>query len=86
MGRSFVLDSCNNWVHIDENWFYIQIDGRWAWLLQNESKEGDPIAKNKMFIPKIMFLAVVGRPQRRSDGTQFNDLLGISPFVTPKSA
>ena len=33
-----------------------------------------------------MFLAVVGRPHRRLDGTQFNGLLGIWTFVTTKSA
>ena len=33
-----------------------------------------------------MFLALVGRPHQKYDGTQFNGLLGIWPFVTTKSA
>ena len=58
------MDPCINLVYIDKKWFYIQIDGRQEWLLQNEAKEGAPIAKNKRFTPKIMILAAVGRPHR----------------------
>ena len=55
--------------------FYIQIDGKQSWLLQNKAKEGASIANNKRCIPKIMFLAAVGGPHQRSNGIQFNGVV-----------
>ena len=56
MGRSFVLDPYINWVHIDEKWLYIQIDGRRVWLLQNESKKEFLLLRIKGLYPRLCFL------------------------------
>ena len=42
---------------------------------------GDDTAQHKSHIPKIMFLAAIGKPHTLPDGTQFNGKIGIWPLT-----
>ena len=68
-------------VHVDEKWFYAMKDGSRVWLLPTEDRIPPPQTQNKGSIPKVMFIAAVARPQKRPDGTWFDGLVGIWPFV-----
>ena len=52
-----------NTIHIDEKWFFMTRLNRKEYLTQNEEPMAKAV-KNKNFIPKIMFLAAVARPQK----------------------
>ena len=68
-------------VHVDEKWFYAMKEGSRVWLLPTEDRISPPQTQNKGSIPKVMFIAAVARPQKRPDGTWFDGLVGIWPFV-----
>ena len=42
---------------------------------------GDDTAQHKSHIPKIMFLAAIGKPHTLPDGTQCNGKIGTWPFT-----
>ncbi|CAM9865112.1 unnamed protein product [Discosporangium mesarthrocarpum] len=57
------MDNLCNWVHVDENWFYILKDGKGVYLHPTEPlPKKTPQAQNKNFIPKLMFLVAVAHP------------------------
>jgi hypothetical protein len=75
--------------HLDEKWFYVDKLRRRVYLTEDEPP---PLVqwKNKNFIEKIMFLAVVGRPikvselgEERDDGDWYWDgKVSFHPLVT----
>ena len=73
-------------IHIDEKWFYMDTNKRKFYL---EKDEPDPlrVSKSKRFVPKIMFLAAVSRPQwDKNKRSKFNGKIGIWPLVTKEKA
>lgn len=70
-----------DYIHIDEKWFNITKEKTTFYALP---KEPDPYrtAQSKAHIPKIMFLAAVGRPRFGNDGAVLWDgKIGIFPFT-----
>ncbi|CAM9306190.1 unnamed protein product [Discosporangium mesarthrocarpum] len=68
-----------DWVHVDDNLFYVMNDGRGIYLHPEEDAPKPPRAQNKRFIIKVMFLAAVARPRMISDGVWFDGKIGIWP-------
>jgi hypothetical protein len=68
-------------VHIDEKWFYLMRNKRTYYVLPHESTP-HRTCKSKRFVPKVMFMAAVVRPQydlhRRC---WFDGKIGIWPFI-----
>ncbi|CAN0387910.1 unnamed protein product [Discosporangium mesarthrocarpum] len=62
-GARVVVDDMYDWVHVDENWFYVMKDGRGIYLHPEEDAPKPPRVQNKRFITKVMFLAAVARPR-----------------------
>ena len=81
VGRKWEFCDFENTIHIDEKWFYLMKDAQKVWVLPEDGRPGAPKAQNKAFIKKLMFLAAVGRPHKRPNGSKFNGLIGIWPFV-----
>ncbi|VFQ95647.1 unnamed protein product [Cuscuta campestris] len=70
-----------DYIHIDEKWFNITKEKTTFYALPEEP---DPYrtAQSKAHIPKIMFLAAVGRPRFGNDGDVLWDgKIGIFPFT-----
>ncbi|VFQ63452.1 unnamed protein product [Cuscuta campestris] len=73
-------------IHIDEKWFEITKKNTTFYALPEES---DPYrtTQSKSFIPKIMFLAAVGRPRYGEGGDVLWDgKIGIFPFTFEQAA
>ncbi|XP_057770789.1 uncharacterized protein LOC131013599 [Salvia miltiorrhiza] len=71
-----------NTIHIDEKWFYLTKTSDRYYLLPDEI-EPYRACKSKRFIEKIMFIAVVSRPQYDNEGKMiFDGKFGIFPFTT----
>ncbi|RHY74159.1 hypothetical protein DYB38_013254 [Aphanomyces astaci] len=69
-------------VHLDEKWFNADKDRRKVYLTKGETPKGRA-CKSKRFIPKVMFLAAVARPQFDADGNLvFDGKIGMWPFIT----
>ncbi|KAF0701882.1 hypothetical protein AaE_016263 [Aphanomyces astaci] len=69
-------------VHLDEKWFNADKDLRKVYLTKGETPKGRA-CKSKRFIPKVMFLAAVARPQFNADGNLvFDGKIGMWPFIT----
>lgn len=68
-------------IHVDEKWFYVMKTASKFYLAACEA-EPHRTYKNKSFITKVIFLAVVGRPRWETSRNQhFNGKLGIWPFI-----
>ena len=80
-GRNFEFKNFCHTLHLDEKWFEAVRDGQKVWVLPDEGHIPAPKVQHKSFVKKIMFLAVVGRPHHRPDGTFFNGLVGVWPFA-----
>ncbi|ETV67858.1 hypothetical protein H257_15982 [Aphanomyces astaci] len=73
-------------VHLDEKWFNADKDRRKVYLTKGE-RIGRRACKSKRFIPKVMFLAAVARPQYDDAGNLiFDGKIGMWPFVTSTPA
>ena len=68
-------------IHIDEKWFYVMPMKRKIRMYPEDEYPGDFTAPHKSHIPKIMFLAAIGKPHTLPYGTQFNGKIGIWPFT-----
>ncbi|ETV75852.1 hypothetical protein H257_09827 [Aphanomyces astaci] len=69
-------------VHVNENWFNVDNDGRKVYLVRNEVVKRRA-CKSKRFIPKVMFLADVERPR---DDVDFDGKIGMWPYVSQVTA
>ncbi|VFQ95320.1 unnamed protein product [Cuscuta campestris] len=68
-------------IHIDEKWFEISKKSTTFYALPTEADTYRTV-QNKSFIPKIMFLAAVGRPRYGVDGElMWDGKIGIFPFT-----
>lgn len=80
------FQSMNNTIHIDEKWFFLTKDADKYYLLPVED-EPHRTCKSKRFIPKVMFMCAVARPQKGQNGDpDFDGKLGIFPFITKEPA
>jgi hypothetical protein len=72
-------------VFIDEKWFFLHQKSEKYYLLPDED---DPhrTAKNKNYIPKLMFLCVCARPRFRDGQCIFYGKIGYFPLVTYEPA
>ncbi|ETW02180.1 hypothetical protein H310_05748 [Aphanomyces invadans] len=69
-------------VHLDEKWFNADKDCHKEYLVEGE--EVQPRAcKSKRFIPNVMFLCAVARPQK---DVGFDGKIGLWPFVSQSPA
>ncbi|CAM9119586.1 unnamed protein product [Discosporangium mesarthrocarpum] len=75
-----------DWVHVDEKWFYVMKDGRGIYMHPEGVAPKPPMAQNKRFITKVMFLAAVARPRMISDGVWFDGKIGIWPIADAVAA
>ena len=80
-GRKIQFMDFRHTLHLDEKWFQAVTDGQKVWILQDEGHVPAPKVQSKLFIKKVMRLAVVGRPHHRPHGTYFDRSVGIWPFV-----
>ena len=66
-GRKYRKETWENWVDVDEKWFYTM-----ALRLLLKLPPGEPIPqryiRHKSHVPKTMFLAALGRPREGFDG------------------
>ena len=66
-GRKYRKETWENWVDVDEKWFYTM-----ALRLLLKIPPGEPIPqryiRHKSHVPKTMFLAALGRPREGFDG------------------
>ena len=67
-------------IDINEKWFYVVPMKRKIRMYPEDENPGDT-AQDKAHIPKIMFLAAIGKPHTLPDGTEFSGKVGIWPFV-----
>lgn len=82
-------DSHGNWtfiqlknvIHVDEKWFFLVKMCRKIRMYPGDDYPGDDTVHHKSHIPKIMFLAAVGSPHQKPDGTNFDGKIGIWPFI-----
>ncbi|VFQ79421.1 unnamed protein product [Cuscuta campestris] len=77
---------CYDYIHIDEKWFNLSKPKATFYTLPGED---DPyrITQSKTHIPKIIFLAAVGRPRFEVDGEVIWDgKIGIFPFTFEEAA
>jgi hypothetical protein len=80
------FQSCYNRVHVDETWIYLKQTSSKIRLLRNSVLPVNPTCKHKSHIVKVMFLAALGRPQRRPDGTWFDGKVCMLPCITQSPA
>ncbi|CAM9901585.1 unnamed protein product, partial [Pylaiella littoralis] len=76
-----VLHDFEDFVHVDEKWFYLFKDGQKFYLYDGEEP---PIRKvqSKRFITKIMFLAAVARPRwNHATNSLFDGKIGLWAFT-----
>ncbi|CAN0342000.1 unnamed protein product, partial [Discosporangium mesarthrocarpum] len=85
-GTGVVVDDMYEWVHVDEKWFYVMMDGRGIYLHPEEDAPKPPRVQNKRFITKVMFLAAVARPRMISDGVWFDGKISIWPIADTVAA
>ena len=75
------FDDFNLTIDIDEKWFYVVPMKRKIRMYPEDEYPGDDTPQHKAHIPKIMFLAAIGKPHTLPDGTEFSGKVGIWPFV-----
>jgi len=62
-----------NTIMVDESWFYVAKDGIKVLLVEDMDVTINPKVHHKSHIEKIMFLSVIGRPQKiKFEGEEFN--------------
>lgn len=80
-GGGYRFKSCLNVVHVDEKWFYTLRTHKRIRVYPGEEHHDAPTVQHKSHIPKLMFLAAVGVPQQRPDGTFFDGKICIVPIA-----
>jgi hypothetical protein len=78
---NYRIKDMKNVVHVDEKWFYVTREKRKVRQFPEEQLHPDQTVIHKSHIEKVMFLAAVGVPQFRPDGTWFNEKIGIWPVI-----
>ncbi|CAM9853573.1 unnamed protein product, partial [Pylaiella littoralis] len=76
-----VLHDFEDFVHVDEKWFYLFKDGQKFYLYDDEIP---PVRKvqSKRFITKVMFIAAVARPRHNpATNAPFNGKVGLWAFT-----
>lgn len=80
-GGSRVVHDFDNFVHVDERWFYLFKDGQRYYLYDGEEP---PVRKvqSKRFITKVMFIAAVARPRHNpATNSPFDGKIGMWAFT-----
>ncbi|POM59630.1 hypothetical protein PHPALM_31604, partial [Phytophthora palmivora] len=78
---SLRFEPMDNVIHIDEKWFYDDIDKR-SYLVFEDENVPQRSRRSKHFMPKTMFLAAVARPRYNRDGELvWNGKIGIWPLT-----
>eukprot|EP00903_Cladosiphon_okamuranus_P006869 g6690.t1 len=80
-GGTRVFHDFEDFVHVDEKWFYLYTDGQKFYLYDDEIP---PVRKvqSKRFITKVMFLAAVARPRHDPNlNAAFNGKVGMWAFT-----
>ena len=80
-GGNYRIKDLKNVVHVDEKWFYVTREHRKIRQLRLKDRHPDQSVVHKSHIQKVMFLAAVGVPQHRPDGTYFDGKIGLWPVV-----
>ncbi|KAF0709336.1 hypothetical protein AaE_012907 [Aphanomyces astaci] len=76
---TFSFISMDNYVHVDEKWFYLTKVNRRYYVYDDEEVAA---VKSKHFITKVMFLAAVARPRFDPHTRRvFDGKIGVWPFV-----
>eukprot|EP00903_Cladosiphon_okamuranus_P014913 g13809.t1 len=76
-----VLHDFEDFVHVDEKWFYLFQDGQTYYLYDGEVPPTRKV-QSKRFITKIMFLAAVARPRHNpATNSLFDGKIGMWPFT-----
>ncbi|ETV82540.1 hypothetical protein H257_05144 [Aphanomyces astaci] len=71
----------DNYVHVDEKWFYLTKVNRRYYVYDDEEVAARTV-KSKHFITKVMFLAAVARPRFDPHTRRvFDGKIGVWPFV-----
>jgi hypothetical protein len=83
---TFSFVSMDNFVHVDEKWFYLTKVKRRCYVYDDEEVAARTV-KSKRFITKVMFLAAVARPRFDPHTKRvFDGKVGIWPFVETVAA
>ncbi|ETV89236.1 hypothetical protein H257_00592 [Aphanomyces astaci] len=78
---TFSFISMDNYVHVDEKWFYLTKVNRRYYVYDDEEVAARTV-KSKHFITKVMFLAAVARPRFDPHTRRvFDGKIGVWPFV-----
>lgn len=75
------FNDLSNVVHIDEKWFYVTRAVKSIREHPDEPRHKDDATQHKSHIEKVMFLAAVGVPQYRPDGSFFDGKICMLPVV-----
>jgi hypothetical protein len=75
-----------NVVHVDEKWFYVTRGKRKISQFPQEQRHSGQMVVHKSHIQKVMFLAAVGIPQEKPDGSWFDGKIGIWRVQEPTTA
>lgn len=76
-----------DFVHLDEKWFYICNNGQKYYLYDDEEEVPTRKVQHKSHTTKVMFLAAVSRPRFKSSrSVLFNRKIGIFPFTEQPAA
>ena len=79
-----MLHDFEDFVHVDEKWFYLFVDGQRFYL---SDEEVPPVRKvqSKRFITKVMLIAAVARPRHNpATNTFFDGKTGLWSFTEKK--
>ncbi|CAM9694433.1 unnamed protein product, partial [Discosporangium mesarthrocarpum] len=80
-GIRMVVDDMYDWVHVDEEWFYVMRDGARIHLRLDVEVPNPPRFPRKHFISKLMFLMAVARSRQLSNRAWFDGKIGIWPVI-----
>lgn len=80
-GRKGQFVDFTNTIYIDKKWFYVMKDAQKVRMLPEDGRAGMPKAWSKALLKKLMFLAAVGLPHKRPNGSHFSGLVVIWSFV-----
>ena len=71
-----------SWIMVDESWFYLTSDAITVMLIEDMGVLVHPKVHHKSHIEKIMFLAVLGQPQKviwKGEEIDFDGKIGLFP-------
>ncbi|CAM9325170.1 unnamed protein product, partial [Discosporangium mesarthrocarpum] len=80
-GTGWVVAHMYDWVHVDEEWFYMMRDGGRIYLHPDTAVPDPPRAQKKRYVTMVMFLVAGAMPRKLFDGSRFDGKIGIWPVV-----